>query len=374
MGLLTRLLGSVPGASTSASEQVFSLRDLAKVNPALAEHYLWGENVVPANVDPGFVQLGSGENVLSGFVNLDFIPHDEHVFAWNLLDLWPDAWSDVAQGVFAEDVLEHFFHGEQVYILANVNRMLRAGGVARILMPSLPRLVDYGASYQPGPDELLHRFFGVDTGADALNMGMRFSGHRWLHSAESLAALAAMCGFELDPTSCAHSSVTKFEGINLRNETNSLSFANDLRKTRPIHRALVPPRAVSGASLVEEVSPGAHLYVATSPRPAADYVLPSSIAADAVVCLNFRASNLSSFNEHNLKSLVIDGINADKPWHFDETLRSRPCMNVVTRNQLRLVIGDAREISRMSLSPAGSVGEHFVVGCAEVFTRGAASG
>jgi len=374
MGLLTRLLGSVPGSSTSVSDKGFSLRDLANVNPALAEHYLWSENVVPANVDPDFVQLGCGENVLSGFVNLDFIPHDERVFPWNLLDLWPDAWSDVAQGVFAEDVLEHFFHAEQVYILANVNRMLREGGVARVLMPSLPRLVDYGASYQPAPDELLHRSFGVDTGADALNMGMRFSGHRWLHSAESLAALATMCGFELEATSCAHSSVTKFESINLRNETDSLSFANELRKTRPIRRALVPPLAVSGASLVEEVFPGAHLYVATLPRPSVDYLLPSSIAADAVTCLNFRASNLSSFNEHNLKSLVIDGINADKPWHFDETLRSRPCMNVVTRNQLRLVIGEAREISRMSLSPAASVGEYFVVGCAEVFTRGDASG
>ena len=35
----------------------------------------------------------------------------------------------------------------------------------------------------------------------ALNMGMRFSGHRWLHSAESLAYMAAMCGFEAIATS-----------------------------------------------------------------------------------------------------------------------------------------------------------------------------
>jgi predicted SAM-dependent methyltransferase len=372
MGLLTRLLGSVP--VPLASGQAFSLRALAKVNPALAEHYLWGENVVPANVDPRFVQLGCGENVLAGFVNLDFIPHDERVFAWNLLDVWPDAWNAVAQGVFAEDVLEHFFYGEQVYILANVNRMLRDGGVARILMPSLPRLVEYGANYQPAPDELLHRYFGVETAADALNMGMRFSGHRWLHSAESLAALATMCGFALEPTSCAHSSVPQLAGINLRNETDSLSFANDLRKVRPIRRTLVTPQAVSGASLVEEIFPGAQLYVATSPRPAVDYVLPSPIAVDDVACLNFRASNLSSFNEHNLKSLTIDGLNADKPWHFDETLRSRPCMNVVTRNQLRLLIGDVQQISRMSLSPAARIGEHFVLGCAETFTRDAATG
>jgi hypothetical protein len=226
-------------------------------------------------------------------------------------------------------------------------------------MPSLPRLVDYGTAYQTGPDEVLYHAFGVETGADALNMGMRFSGHRWLHSPQSLAGMAAMCGFDMLPTTCAVSTVEKFNGINLRDETNSLSFANDLRKTRSLARTLLMPTTIIGATPVEDVAEGVRLYVATAARPSVDYVLPRPWAAAAIACVNIRSSNL--------KSLVIDDVHRDKPWYFDETLKSRSCMNLVTHNQLPLVIGDANSISKLSFSPAAREGEYFALGCAEIF-------
>jgi hypothetical protein len=370
MGMFKRLWGSshddapVMGVATPPA---FSLKALAQQNPALAEHYLWHTNSAPVMVAPVLLHLGCGERVLDGFVNLDFLPHDDRVHAWNLLDLWPEAWVGVAQGVFGEDVLEHFFHGEQVYILCNANRVLESDGVARMLMPSLPRLIEYGTGYTPKPDEFLHQVFGVETGADALNMGMRFSGHRWLHSPDSLAKLAAMCGFDMLPTTCAESTIEPFKGINLRDEANSLSFANDLRKSRSISRTLLAPHAITGAIFVEEVAEGVRLYVATASRPMVEYRLPQPVPAEAVACLNLRSSNLSSFCEHNAKSLVIDDARRDNPWFFDETLKSRPCMNIVTHNQLRLVLGEAKTLSRLSFSPAAKSGEYFTVGCAEVF-------
>ena len=51
----------------------------------------------------------------------------------------PEALVGRAAGVFSEDVLEHFFRNEQVYILCNINRVLAADGVARTLMPSLSK-------------------------------------------------------------------------------------------------------------------------------------------------------------------------------------------------------------------------------------------
>jgi predicted SAM-dependent methyltransferase len=345
----------------------FSLRELARANAGLAAYYLWGVNAAPPAAAPMYLHLGCGERVLGGFVNLDFIPHDERVHAWNLLDLWPEDWTRVADGVFAEDTLEHFFHGEQAYILCNANRALRDGGVARMLMPSLARLVEYSASYKPAPDEFLHQVFGVETGADALNMGMRFSGHRWLHSAESLARLAATCGFDTVPTTCAESTVPAFNGVNLRSESDSLSFAHDLRKARPVGRTLLAPRDVTGARHVEAVAPGIDLFVSTAARPTVRYELPAALPVDRFACLNIRASNLSSFLEHNQKRLVIDGVRADNPWHFDETMKSRPCMNLVTRNELPLLVRGASEISRMVFSPAATEGEYFALGCAEVF-------
>ena len=367
MGLFKRLARVESLPATMATPD-FSLRDLARSNPGLADHFLWGTNSVPPASSPMLLHLGCGERVLDGFVNLDFIPHDERVFAWNLLDLWPESWTGVADALFSEDTLEHFFYDEQFYLLCNANRALRADAVARTLMPSLPRLVDYGGNYSPKPDELMHQYFGVDTGADALNMGMRFSGHRWLHSPESLAHMAAMCGFETIATSCAVSTDSRLNGMNLRSETDSLSFANDLRKVRTIERTIFEPRAVTGARKVEDVASGVSLYVATAARPTVDYALPKPITADAFACLNIRSSNLSSFREHNLKWLVLDGIKRDNPWHFDETMKSRACMNIVTRNQLRLLAGDAPQFASLTFSPAARPGEYFTIGCVELYT------
>lgn len=360
-------LAAAPPA-TAPSPQPFSLERLRQENPGLADYFSWSTNALPPLASPLYLQFGCGERVLDGFVNLDFIPHDERVSMWNLLDLWPETLTGIVDGVFSEDVLEHFFHAEQVYILCNQNRALKKDGVARTLMPSLPKLVDYGTAFKPEPGEILYQAFGVETGGDALNIGMRFSGHRWLHGPESLARMAAVCGFDVVATTCEASTIERFNYINLRDETNSLSFASDLVKSRSMVRRLVAPGPIVGADLVEDVADGVRLFVATARRPTVTYALAPAIDASALACLNVRSSNLSSFREHNQKSLVIDGIHADSPWHFDETLKSRPCMNLVTHNQLRLLIGDATSLSTLAFSPATQPGEYFTVGCAEVYT------
>ena len=48
-------------------------------------------------------------------------------------------------------------------------------------------------------------------------------------------------------------------------------------------------------------------------------------------------------------------------------MKSRPCMNIVTRNQLRLLAADATHLSTLTFSPAAKAGEYFTLGCAEVF-------
>jgi predicted SAM-dependent methyltransferase len=359
------LRGAKRGAD--AATPTFSLARLTRENPGLAAHFTWSANPVLSTPGPHWLHLGCGERVLDGFVNLDFLPHDDRVIAWNLLDLWPDAMAGTVAGVFSEDVLEHFFHAEQAYILCNVNRVLQPGAVARTLMPSLTRLKEYSAAYEPRPDEFLHASFGVETGADALNMGLRFSGHRWLHSVQSLGRMAESCGFAVEPTACATSTVGKFDGLNLRDESNSLSFASDLRKLRSVGRTLLAPHSVAGARRVEEFADGVALYVATEARPTVAYAAREPFDAQALACVNIRSSNLSSFCEHNLKSLVVDDENRDRPWYFDETLKSRPCMNLLARSQARLVLRGASAFSSLRFSPAAGVGEYFTLGCAEIF-------
>jgi predicted SAM-dependent methyltransferase len=345
----------------------FLVTRLLRENPALARHYLWDCNPMPTEMDALWLHLGCGTRVFEGFVNLDSCPQDTRVIKWNLLDLWPEELNQKVDGVFSEDCLEHFFHAEQTYILCNINRALKPTRVARILMPSLAKLIEQYPVYRPGPHDYLYSNFGVETAGDAVNYAMRFTGHRWFHDPQSLAHLSALCGFDVTATDCARSTVAEFNGLNLRDESSgSLSFANDLRKNRGISRVLVSSGRVTGAAKVEELAEGAALFVATAPRPSVEYVLPRRMTSESIVCINFRSSNLSSF-DWGLKTLVIDEINRAKPWYFDETLKCQPCMNLMTKSQLRLVLGGDREFSRFSFSPAASAGEYFTLGCVEMF-------
>ncbi len=199
----------------------------------------------------------------------------------------------MVDGVFSEDTLEHFFLAEQIYILCNINRALKPSSVARILMPSLARLIE---TYHATTGEFLDSIYGVETGSDALNYGMRFTGHRWLHDQQSLKNMAALCGFESTVTPCATSSVEKFNNLNLRDESNSASFANDLQKRRSISRILGSPVAVRGAKKVEDLAADAKLFVATLDHPFVEYQLPKSVASESVACINIRSSYLSSFD------------------------------------------------------------------------------
>lgn len=339
---------------------------LWRENPGLARHYLWDSNPTLTESGALWLHLGCGVTVLEGFVNLDVVPQDLRVIRWNLLDLWPEKLEQKVDGIFSEDCLEHFFFGEQTYILCNINRALRPTGVARILMPSVAKLVESYSTFGAASGDFLHGTYGVETGGDCFNYGMRFTGHRWLHDRHSLARMSALCGFDAIATSCASSAVEKFNGLNLRDESNSASFANDLHKTRHVSRMLVSPAMVNGAAKVEDLGTDAALFVATSPRPAVEYSLPQSVASNSVACINFRSSNLSSF-DWGLKTLVVDEINDVKPWYFDETLKSQPCMNLITKSQLKLALGGDRDFSRLNFSPAANSGEYFTLGCVEVF-------
>jgi predicted SAM-dependent methyltransferase len=351
--------------SGSKTTRPFSLTRLGRENPGLARHYLWGSNPMPT-AGPPWLHLGCGVTVLEGFVNLDICPQDVRVIQWNLLDLWPEELDEKVEGVFSEDCLEHFFHAEQTYILCNINRALKPAGVARILMPSVARLVESYSTFGAATGEFLHSTYGVETGGDCFNYGMRFTGHRWLHDQQSLTRMSTLCGFDATATSCASSGVEKFIGLNLRDESNSASFANDLLKTRHMTRVTVSPASVTGAAKVEDLTVDAALFVATTERPVIEYRLAQSMTAGSVACINFRSSNLSSF-DWGLKTLVIDDINRAKPWYFDETLKSQPCMNLITNGQLKLALGSDRKFSRLNFSPAANRGEYFTLGCAEVF-------
>ena len=158
-------------------EPHFTLSRLQRENPGLAHQFLWSAIPVPSLDSDLWLHLGCGVRVFEGFLNVDLYPQHPRVVCWNLLDVWPGDLERAIVGVFSEDCLEHFFLSEQIYILCNINRCLRNGAAARILMPSLERIIANEPTMHV-PERPRSRGNGNYTGGDAINFAVRFTGHR----------------------------------------------------------------------------------------------------------------------------------------------------------------------------------------------------
>ena len=359
----------VHGESTRIQEKQvelhFTLSRLRRENPGLAHQFLWNAIPTPSLDSDLWLNLGCGVRVFEGFLNVDLYPQDPRVVCWNLLDIWPEDLERAVAGVFSEDCLEHFFLSEQIYILCNINSCLRSGAAARILMPSLERIIVNEPTTRVS-EKPRSRGNGNYTRGDAINFAVRFTGHRWVHTQESLVRAARNCGFKAISTNCTMSTVPELSNLNLRSEDNSASFANDLKKRQHISRIVIQPSCISGAEKIESIDPDQILFVTRSVRPMVMYNLEKRIDTRLVACVNFRSSNLSNFGWPT-KILKLNSVNDDTYFQFDETLKSRHCMNVITQDHLQFFFEDTREIAQAFFYPAVNAGEYFTIGCMEVF-------
>ena len=344
---------------------------LASVPPAARntlEEYVWRVNPMPPeSTDPLLLHLGCGDNPLPGFVNIDFLPETPEVLAWDLLQSWPEPLAQAVQHGFSEDVLEHFFYDEQVYLLAQMNVALDPAGVFRVLMPSLESLVSLRQGYDPTGD-YLSTHFGVQTGGDALNLGMRFGGHRWLHDDASLGHLASNCGFAATRTPCAESKVPALGGINLRDETNSLSFAQDLEKVSSVERMILQPDAIDGARSSGDLFPGQPLYEASAANVRVHYPLPAAVDPASIVVLAARSANLSQHREHNFARVLLDS-DEGLAIPIDGSMRSSRHSFFLGGDAIRTRPA-SQPVRRISLQPGQHAGDVFSAGPLELFVRG----
>lgn len=345
----------------------FSLAALSETNPALAAQFAWQVNRLPDPLPARWLHWGCGANLFEDFINVDFV-RAAGVHEWDFLDLWPANVAGQFEGAFSEDTLEHFFLAEQAYILCSLNLLLKPAGVSRILMPSWARLLALGEK-AAAPGEFLRETFGVATEVDAMNAGLRFSGHRWLHDTKSLAFLAAACGFEPVPTSCAESTVEWLSNRNLRSESDSASFATDLVKRVPLDRLEVPPLRVQGAEQLEALDSGIGVWRATAANAQVRYELDEPIAVSRLALANIRSANASEFRSHYYKSVSLHRDSAAGTWRLDETLKSRQCMNLLTRQQIRQATKDIAMIDAVSFAPVAQAGQVFTLGSLELFVE-----
>jgi predicted SAM-dependent methyltransferase len=144
------------------------------------------------------LHLGSGGHRIEGWVNVDLEPAGTDVLADGARALpFPDA---SAAFVHCEDLIEHLDRRGGTRLLEECFRVLRPGGVLRLLTPDLARLVRR-VYLRPGPRHLAWcaAQLSAEGPCQALNMHLRMNGeHRFLYDAAELHAALGQAGFRIE--------------------------------------------------------------------------------------------------------------------------------------------------------------------------------
>jgi predicted SAM-dependent methyltransferase len=144
------------------------------------------------------VHIGSGGHYIRGWINVDLEPTPPVDVAANAGQDLPFRSASIDR-IHSEDFLEHMDHAAGKHFLAEAFRVLRSGGVMRLLTPDLRALVK--RSYLR-PEERHLKWCSVYLGAhgpcEALNMHLRMNGeHLFIYDEEHLRDVLRETGFEV---------------------------------------------------------------------------------------------------------------------------------------------------------------------------------
>lgn len=195
---ILRSLGLYEGASRgwmwAEPRLTNSVRWLTRTNQRLARQYL-GSTRVPA------LHIGCGANHLAGWLNTELCPRGDEIFldATRAFPL-PDHAFDY---VYSEHMIEHIPYPDAVRMMRECHRVLRRGGIVRIVTPDLSFLETL--LVEPLPPRLqayveyAHAERRIDApaprGVYVFNHFMRAWGHQFIYNHQVLADLLASAGF-----------------------------------------------------------------------------------------------------------------------------------------------------------------------------------
>ncbi len=162
------------------------------------------ERVISRYLDDTAVRglhIGCGANRLPGWLNTELTPRADEVFldATRRFPLPGDAF----EYIYSEHMIEHVSYADGLYMMRECLRVLRPGGVARIVTPNMTFLKTLLA--EPLSPELRayvdyarveHRIGGTEvSGIHVFNHFMRAWGHQFIYDAAALRALFERAGF-----------------------------------------------------------------------------------------------------------------------------------------------------------------------------------
>lgn len=176
------------------------------------------------------INLGSGHWKLPGWVNVDLDRESLPQICANLARGLPFR-DGVADLMHSEDFIDQLELDRARMFLGECHRILRPGGVIRILTPDLEKLAHLYLNDQDRLKYLWNEHVGValqtGTAGEIFNTGMRFAGHTFLYDAETFMQVTAECGFEARQVSYQESDVAELCGLDLRSPDTAVSMYFD---------------------------------------------------------------------------------------------------------------------------------------------------
>jgi predicted SAM-dependent methyltransferase len=148
------------------------------------------------------LQIGTGSNLLEGWLNTDFVPHSKATAFLNATKRFPFD-DDTFDAIFSEHMIEHINYDEGCFMLRECWRVLKPGGVIRLITPDLEALLSLCSPKRTPIQErylrwMTDRFLpglGKYEPAFVVNLAMRFSGHQFLYDGRTLEDALKEAGF-----------------------------------------------------------------------------------------------------------------------------------------------------------------------------------
>jgi predicted SAM-dependent methyltransferase len=177
--------------------------------------------VSEAAPDQAWLHLGCGRRPFRGWINIDIIPYSPGPdVLWDLRR--PLALSDNSIDlIYSEDLIEHLEFAESRQLLRESYRVLRPGGIMRLMTPNLRSFTEDYVKRSPELFAYYRAQYGTASFAEMLNHAMRSWGHRFIYDDELLTRELSTIGFSLETQTFNQSNSRALRGLDRVDEKES---------------------------------------------------------------------------------------------------------------------------------------------------------
>lgn len=147
-----------------------------------------------------YLNLGCGKTPAAGFCNLDYYWHPKIDVCWDVTRGLPFA-DGYFGGIFSEHMLEHVDFDRALALLKECRRVLRPGGLLRLVVPDGELYLALYAAHLAGQPVRLpyaeddQASFAFVTPMVSINRIFRFHGHQFIWDYETLRLALLHAGF-----------------------------------------------------------------------------------------------------------------------------------------------------------------------------------